>query len=166
MNPRDFALTFATITAVAAVAGGVGALVVGQSHHAAPTQPVVREVGAAQTPASTKAVAPAAPAPVVEHVVTRTVVIKTAAPAPAVKPSKPVKEPKVTEPASQPAPAAAVEVDPTPDPAPAPNYDQPEGPWQKGGTPTSMNGQPDPKVGTVTPTEPTPGTLPMHPVSE
>lgn len=169
MTTRRFAAVFATTAAVAALAGGVGGLVLGQSHHTAPT---VNVVGGAQTPAAAEAVAPAAPAPVATAIVTRTVVVKTAAPV-ASKPTaaKPVKEPKVTEPqtqspVAQPA-AVAAEPDPTPDPTPAPNYDQPEGPWQKGGMPSSMNGTPDPQVGgATTPAEPTPGTLPMHPVSE
>lgn len=166
-DTRRFAAVFATTAAVAALASGIGGLVLGQSHHAAPAMPV-SQVGTAQTPA--EHVAPSVPlsnpaAAVVAPTNTRTVTITRTVPAKAQTAAKPVKEPKVTEPVVQPA-AVAAEPDPTPDPTPAPNYDQPEGPWQKGGQPSSMNGTPDPQVGgTTTPAEPMPGTLPMHPVS-
>lgn len=155
MTRSRFAIVFATTAVVAALAGGVAGMVAGQSGGAAPTAPAV-SVGAVQTepvaPTANGVVAPA----------TRTVtVVRTA---PAAQPvqtapnvptaAKPVKERKVTEsehttPQSE--PVQTVEVDPTP---------TPDVPYATDGTPTSMNGVPDPMVPAVSEPEATP--TPLH----
>lgn len=165
MTRSRFAIVFASTAVVAALAGGVAGMVVGQSDHAAPTAPV-SQVGAVQNEK-------VAPPNAVGHAGTATGITAVgrpvnpvaatastpggAATGTVVKPAAPSKPkaPKVTEPEhtatndQQAAPVQAVEVDPTPDV-----------PYATDGTPTSMNGTPDPQVPAVSEPEATPA--PLH----
>lgn len=145
-----FAYAFAAVAVVAAVSGGMGALIVGQSTPTAPTAPTVGAVQTEWRPAVTTP-ADVAPAPVAQPVVTRTVTIvrhQSAAPR-TPKAGKPVSTPdepngQGTEQVEQPAPVEPVRAV-EPDPTPAPQLPSSDG------MPTSMHGTPDPVLGGVSP---------------
>lgn len=119
-----------TVAPVAPSGTVVSSPTVGVSGGGTPAPPQVSPVGDSAAPTRTVTVVQGA----------------SAAPASTPKPVKPRgAEPVSEQPAAPPAPVAD---DPDPGPAstPAPNYDQPQGPWQHGGMPSSMNGTPDPKI--------------------
>lgn len=161
---RTQLVTIAALVAVASI-GGVAGAMIGQGGGATPTTvPTAPNVGVVQHPATPTVVTTPAP-------VTRTVTVVKTKPAKErpvtdpqaeqptgwVVPDEPDTEAADTEPVIKaPAPVApvhAVEPAPTPGPTAAPLYaDQSDGI-------TSMNGTPDPQVGTL-PTNPNPTPVP------
>lgn len=150
-----FAYAFAGVAVVAAVSGGMGALIVGQSTPTAPTAPTVGAVQSEWTPA---VITPAV-TPVAGRTITRTIVVRESnptqetqmagAPADARSEVKAGNAHTVTTPDPTPtpmpaAPAVAAQPDPTPSPTLPPST----------GEPSSMHGQPDPQLGGVTPGDP------------
>ena len=146
-----------TITALIAFAGvgGVAGAMIGQHNTAAPPAHTTEGAGAADqaptTPGTPLVVTTPTTVPVATA--TRTVVVHKSTPKErpvteqptgwAVPEDDDTSEATVTQPAPT-HPVQAVEPDPTPEPAPAMYADQSDGI-------TSMNGVPDPMVGTVAP---------------